>query len=40
MEMGHVQRLLGLRTARSVERYRPETPQDLRMAARQTEEHY
>jgi site-specific recombinase XerD len=40
MEMGHVQRLLGLRTARSVERYRPQGQEDLRTAARDTEEQY
>jgi len=40
MAMGHVQQLLGLRTARSVERYRPERQEDLRRAARDTEEQY
>lgn len=40
MEMGDVQRLLGLRTARMVERYRPEGQEDLRRVARDTEEQY
>jgi len=40
MEMGHVQRLLGLKTVRSVERYRPGGQDDLRTAARDTQEQY
>ncbi len=40
MELSHVQRLLGLRTARSVERYRLSQSQDLRAAARYTEQRY
>ncbi len=40
MEMGHLQQLLGLKTARSVERYDPEAQADLQTAARETEERY
>lgn len=40
MELSHLQRLLGLRTARSVERYRLQGAQDLRAAARYTEQRY
>lgn len=40
MEMSHLQQLLGLKTARSVERYREQGRADLRAAARATEEEY
>lgn len=40
MEMGHLQQLLGLRTSQSVERYRPDGRENLRAAARNTEEPY